>query len=68
MSYAQAKATFRVVRDIEREDTKFISKTLGCLPLTVPYHVCVQYVVPRPPCTGQDPMKHAIITPHVHSC
>jgi hypothetical protein len=29
----QAKAKIMVVRDIEREDIEFISKTLGCLPI-----------------------------------
>ena len=30
---AQAKAKILVVRDIERDDIEFISKTLGCLPI-----------------------------------
>lgn len=29
----QAKAKIMVVRDVEREDVEFISKTLGCLPI-----------------------------------
>lgn len=29
----QAKAKIMVIRDIEREDIEFISKTLGCLPI-----------------------------------
>lgn len=29
----QAKAKILVVRDVEREDIEFISKTLGCLPI-----------------------------------
>jgi hypothetical protein len=29
----QAKAKILVVRDIERDDIEFISKTLGCLPI-----------------------------------
>ncbi len=29
----QAKAKIMVVRDVEREDIEFISKTLGCLPV-----------------------------------
>lgn len=32
-SAPQAKAKILVVRDIEREDIEFISKTLGCLPI-----------------------------------
>jgi T-complex protein 1 subunit delta len=31
--HLQAKAKIMVVRDIEREDIEFISKTLGCLPI-----------------------------------
>lgn len=31
--HTQAKAKIMVVRDIEREDIEFISKTLGCLPI-----------------------------------
>ena len=31
---AQAKAKILVVRDIERDDIEFISKTLGCLPIS----------------------------------
>lgn len=29
----QAKAKIMVVRDIERDEIEFISKTLGCLPV-----------------------------------
>ena len=29
----QAKAKILVVRDVERDDIEFISKTLGCLPI-----------------------------------
>ena len=30
---AQAKAKILVVRDVERDDIEFISRTLGCLPI-----------------------------------
>ena len=29
----QAKAKILVVRDVERDDIEFISRTLGCLPI-----------------------------------
>ncbi|KAI8469132.1 MAG: chaperonin complex component [Monoraphidium minutum] len=34
-----AKAKIMVVRDIERDDIEFISKTLGCLPIAHPDHM-----------------------------
>ena len=30
----QAKAKIMVIRDVERDDIEFISKTLGCLPIS----------------------------------
>ena len=33
MTFLQATAKIMVVRDVEREDIEFISKTLGCLPI-----------------------------------
>ena len=36
---AQAKAKILVVRDIERDDIEFISKTLGCLPIADSEHM-----------------------------
>ena len=33
MAPVQAKAKIMVLRDIEREDIEFISKTLNCLPI-----------------------------------
>ena len=35
----QAKAKIMVVRDIERDDIEYISKTLGCLPIAHPDHM-----------------------------
>lgn len=32
-SFPKAKAKIMVVRDIERDEIEFISKTLGCLPV-----------------------------------
>ena len=34
MQPSQAKAKIMVVRDIERDEIEFISKTLGCLPIS----------------------------------
>lgn len=39
LSRPQAKAKIMVVRDIERDDIEFISKTLGCLPVAHPDHL-----------------------------
>ena len=36
---SQAKAKILVVRDIERDDIEFISKTLGCLPIADVEHM-----------------------------
>ena len=33
LSYLQAKAKIMVVRDVERDDIEYISKTLNCLPI-----------------------------------
>ena len=35
----QAKAKIMVVRDVERDDIEYISKTLGCLPIAHPDHM-----------------------------
>ena len=35
----QAKAKIMVVRDIERDEIEYISKTLGCLPVAHPDHM-----------------------------
>ena len=35
----QAKAKILVVRDVERDDIEFISKTLHCLPIAHPDHM-----------------------------
>ena len=39
MTTVQAKAKMLVIRDVEREDIEFISKTLGCLPIAAPEHM-----------------------------
>ena len=39
ISALQAKAKIMVVRDVERDDIEYISKTLGCLPIAHPDHM-----------------------------
>ncbi|KIY99168.1 T-complex protein 1 subunit delta [Monoraphidium neglectum] len=74
-----AKAKIMVVRDIERDDIEFISKTLGCLPIAHPDHMrpdklgsadLVEDVEPRrPPAGALSTPPPTRITPRpTHQC